>query len=87
MHLCMLVTLNVDPSSCILSSLKMEAIGSSEKSALTRVTRRHIPGDGLFFINNPAYLPEYALPRRNVEWKVGSCKKEHIESTWSKGRA
>jgi hypothetical protein len=45
-----LVTANVFPNSLILSSLKMEATRSSEKSAVTRVLRRHIPGDG--FLNN-----------------------------------
>jgi hypothetical protein len=43
----LLVTANVVPSSPILVTLMMEAIRSSETSALTRATRRHIPKDGI----------------------------------------
>jgi hypothetical protein len=43
----LLVTANVVPSSPILVTLMMEAIHSSETSALTRVTRRNIPEDGI----------------------------------------
>jgi hypothetical protein len=42
----LLVTANV-PSSLIFVTLIMEAIRFSETSALTRVTRRNIPGDGI----------------------------------------
>jgi hypothetical protein len=40
-----MATANV-PSSLILLTLIIEAIGSSETTALTRATRRHIPEDG-----------------------------------------
>jgi hypothetical protein len=36
-------------SSLILFNLMLEAIRSSETSLLTRVTRRHIPGDGILY--------------------------------------
>jgi hypothetical protein len=43
----LLVTANVVPSSPILPILMMEAIRSSEASALTRTWRLHIPEDGI----------------------------------------
>jgi hypothetical protein len=41
------VTANVVPSSQILVALMMEAIISSETSVPIRVTRRHVPEDGI----------------------------------------
>jgi hypothetical protein len=34
--------------------------------------------------NNRTYLPEGAQTRRNMEWDVGSCKKQNIEKTLNK---
>jgi hypothetical protein len=42
-----LVTANFVPSQLILSTLIMEAIRSSETSALTKSARRHIKEDGI----------------------------------------
>jgi hypothetical protein len=44
----LLVTAKVVPNSPILVTLMMEGVSSSETSALTRVTRRSIPEDGIF---------------------------------------
>jgi hypothetical protein len=40
------VSANLVPNSLILVTLMMEATRSSETTALTRVTRRHVPEDG-----------------------------------------
>jgi hypothetical protein len=46
----LLVTSNVLPSSSILVTLMMEAIGFSEKWVLTRAIRRNIPASGIFVV-------------------------------------
>jgi hypothetical protein len=44
----LLVTAYVVPCSLILFALMMEATHSTETAVLTRVTQRHISGDGIF---------------------------------------
>jgi hypothetical protein len=45
------VTTYVVPSSLILSTLMMEAIGSSDKWVPVRATKRHIPEEDILYIN------------------------------------
>jgi hypothetical protein len=61
-----LVTVNVVPSSLILSTLMMEAIRSSEMSVLTRATQRHIPEDGTLQSSHKS-CPGHRLA--NTEWR------------------
>jgi hypothetical protein len=53
----LLVTANIVPSSPIHVTLIMEAIRSSETSALTRATRRHISEDAILQLNEMFMRP------------------------------
>jgi hypothetical protein len=53
------VTATVVPSLTLLFTLTIEAIHSSETSFLTRVTRRHIPGDDILHSHRRENLKSY----------------------------
>jgi hypothetical protein len=60
------------PNSPILVTLIMEAIRSSETSVLTRVTRRHIPDDGVLHSHHRENQKSYMIKR--------CCSRHHIDS-------
>jgi hypothetical protein len=60
----LLVTVNVVPSSLILFTRMIEAIGFSETPALPRSTRSHIPEDGIFQ-ESLIYIPEDGIFHSN----------------------
>jgi hypothetical protein len=67
----LLVTPNVVPSSPILVTLLVVALGSSETSVLTRATRRNIP-DGLLLLELGVYIYKCVFVYRAICYPFSS---------------
>jgi hypothetical protein len=76
----LLVNSNVAPSFLRLFTLMIEAMFSSETSAIKRATRRHITEDIILYSNRHEYF-QTALHLLRVEETYGAIETEFVRSS------